>query len=112
VLGQEAYQEIKDIYLDVIPDVLKVDPNRQRWPNLGFLMICSPRSIARSRKSPHKVRRHYGVPIGRNTVADLQGFLTHLRTIDPSVPEYRSDAGNLLATAYLAVDRNMGGLTS
>src|SRR5262249_33973274 len=38
VLGQEAYQEIKDTYLDVIPEVLKSDTERQRFPNIGFLM--------------------------------------------------------------------------
>jgi len=110
VLGQEAYQEIKDTYLDVIPEVLKSDTERQRWPNLGFLMLCSPAVYSTIEKIPSQARRHYGVPIGRNTVADLRGFLNHLRAADPTVPEYRTAAGDLLATTYLAVDRNMGWL--
>ncbi|MGH7170076.1 MAG: helicase HerA domain-containing protein, partial [Gemmataceae bacterium] len=61
-------------------------------------------------KIPSQARRYYPIPIGRNTVAELRGFLNHLRTSDPSLPEYKSDAGDLLATAYLAVDRNMGWL--
>ena len=47
------------------------------------------------------------MPIGRNTVADLRGFLTHLRKSDETIPDYHSDAGDVLANAYLAVDRNM-----
>lgn len=105
VLGQEAYQEIKDTYLDVIPEVLKSDTERQRFPNVGFLMLCSPAVYSTIEKIPSQARRHYAVPIGRNTVADLCGYLAHLRTIDPKIPEYSEE---LIRATYLAVDRNMG----
>ena len=68
VLGQEAYQEIKDTYLDVIPEVLKSDTERQRFPNIGFLMLCSPAVYSTIEKIPSQARRHYAIPIGRNTV--------------------------------------------
>jgi hypothetical protein len=105
VLGQEAYQEIKDTYLDVIPEVLKSDTERQRFPNVGFLLLCSPAVYSTIEKIPSQARRHYAVPIGRNTVADLCGYLAHLRKADPNIPDY-SEA--LIRAAYLAVDRNMG----
>jgi hypothetical protein len=105
VLGQEAYQEIKDTYLDVIPEVLKSDTERQRFPNVGFLMLCSPAVYSTIEKIPSQARRHYAVPIGRNTVADLCGYLAHLRTSDPTIPAYSEE---LIRAAYLAVDRNMG----
>lgn len=105
VLGQEAYQEIKDTYLDVIPEVLKSDTERQRFPHIGFLMLCSPAVYSTIEKIPSQARRHYAVPIGRNTVADLCGYLAYLRTSDPTIPDY-SEA--LIRAAYLAVDRNMG----
>lgn len=105
VLGQEAYQEIKDTYLDVIPEVLKSDTERQRFPNIGFLMLCSPAVYSTIEKIPSQARRHYAVPIGRNTVADLCGYLAHLRASDPAIPEYSEE---LIRAAYLAVDRNMG----
>jgi len=105
VLGQEAYQEIKDTYLDVIPEVLKSDTERQRFPSIGFLMLCSPAVYSTIEKIPSQARRHYAVPIGRNTVADLRGYLAHLRTSDPTIPEYSEE---LIRAAYLAVDRNMG----
>lgn len=105
LLGQEAYQEIKDTYLDVIPEVLKSDTERQRFPNLGFLMLCSPAVYSTIEKIPSQARRHYAVPIGRNTVEDLTGYLAHLRTSDPTIPEYSKE---LIRAAYLAVDRNMG----
>lgn len=105
VLGQEAYQEIKDTYLDVIPEVLKSDTERQRFPNIGFLMLCSPAVYSTIEKIPSQARRHYAVPIGRNTVEDLTGYLAHLRTSDPTIPEYSKE---LIRAAYLAVDRNMG----
>lgn len=105
VLGQEAYQEIKDTYLDVIPEVLKSDKDRQRFPNVGFLMLCSPAVYSTIEKIPSQARRHYAVPIGRNTVADLCGYLAHLRTSDPTIPAYSEE---LIRAAYLAVDRNMG----
>ncbi|WP_146506117.1 hypothetical protein [Rubinisphaera italica] len=105
VLGQEAYQEIKDTYLDVIPEVLKSDIERQRFPNVGFLLLCSPAVYSTIEKIPSQARRHYSVPIGRNTVADLCGYLDHLRQSKPGIPEY-SEA--LIRAAYLATDRNMG----
>lgn len=105
VLGQEAYQEIKDTYLDVIPEVLKSDTERQRFPNVGFLMLCSPAVYSTIEKIPSQVRRHYAVPIGRNTVADLCGYLAHLRSHDSTIPAYSEE---LIRAAYLAVDRNMG----
>ena len=105
VLGQDAYQAIKDTYLDVIPEVLKSDTERQRFPNLGFLMLCSPAVYSTIEKIPSQARRHYAVPIGRNTVEDLTGYLTHLRSADPTIPEYSKD---VIRAAYLAVDRNMG----
>lgn len=105
VLGQEAYQEIKDTYLDVIPEVLKSDTERQRFPSVGFLLLCSPAVYSAIEKIPSQARRHYSVPIGRNTVADLCGYLDHLRQSDDSIPEY-SEA--LIRAAYLATDRNMG----
>jgi hypothetical protein len=105
VLGQEAYQEIKDIYLDVIPEVLKSDTERQRFPHTGFLLLCSPAVYSTIEKIPSQARRHYAVPIGRNTVADLGGYLAHLRMSQPTVPEYSEE---LIKAAYLAVDRNMG----
>jgi hypothetical protein len=105
VLGQDAYQAIKDTYLDVIPEVLKSDTERQRFPNLGFLMLCSPAVYSTIEKIPSQARRHYAVPIGRNTVEDLTGYLTHLRSTDPTIPEYSKD---VIRAAYLAVDRNMG----
>jgi hypothetical protein len=103
--GQEAYQPIKDTYLDVIPEVLKSDTERQRFPNIGFLLLCSPAVYGAIEKIPSQARRHYAVPIGRNTVADLCGYLDHLRAGDPSIPEYSEE---LIRAAYLAVDRNMG----
>jgi len=103
--GQEAYQPIKDIYLDVIPEVLKSDTERQRFPNVGFLMLCSPAVYSTIEKIPSQARRHYPVPIGRNTVADLCGYLVHLRTSEPTIPEYSEE---LIRAAYLAVDRNLG----
>jgi DNA-binding HxlR family transcriptional regulator len=105
VLGQEAYQEIKDTYLDVIPEVLKSDTERQKFPHIGFLLLCSPAVYSTIEKIPSQARRHYAVPIGRNTVADLHGYLSHLRASDPTTPDY-SEA--LIRAAYLAVDRNMG----
>ena len=73
-------------------------------------MLCSPAVYSTIEKIPSQARRHYAVPIGRNTVADLRGFLNHLRAAAPSIPDYRSPAGDLLAAAYLAVDRNLGWL--
>lgn len=105
VLGQEAYQEIKDTYLDVIPEVLKSDIVRQGFPNIGFLLLCSPAVYSTIEKIPSQTRRHYAIPIGRNTVADLCGYFTHLRKSQPSIPEYHDD---LVRAAYLATDRNMG----
>jgi hypothetical protein len=105
VLDQEAYQEIKDTYLDVIPEVLKSDIERQRFPGIGFLLLCSPAVYSTIEKIPSQARRHYSVPIGRNTVADLCGYLAHLRKDQPAIPEYGED---LIRAAYLATDRNMG----
>jgi hypothetical protein len=103
--GEEAYQPIKDTYLDVIPEVLKSDSVRQEFPNLGFLLLCSPAVHAAVEKISSQARRHYPLPIGRNTVADLCGYLAYLRREKPQIPEY-SEA--LIRAAYVAVDRNMG----
>jgi hypothetical protein len=105
VLGDEQYQEIKDVYLDVIPEVMKSDIERQRFPNVGFLLLCSPAVYSTIHKIQSQARRHYSVPIGRNTVADLCGYLTHLRKAQPSIPKYGED---LIRATYLATDRNMG----
>jgi len=105
VLGDEQYQEIKDVYLDVIPEVMKSDIERQRFPSLGFLLLCSPAVYSTIEKIPSQARRYYPVPIGRNTVADLCGYLAFLRNTDSTIPEYGE---RLIRAAYLAVDRNMG----
>jgi hypothetical protein len=103
--GEEAYQPIKDTYLDVIPEVLKSDSVRQEFPNLGFLLLCSPAVHAAVEKISSQARRHYPLPIGRNTVAELCGYLAYLRRDRPQIPAYSED---LIRAAYLAVDRNMG----
>ena len=105
VLGDEAYQEIKDTYLDVIPEVLKSDIERQKYPHLGFLLLCSPAVYHSMDRIPSQERRHYPIRIGRNTVADLCGYLNHLRQEDTAVPDYEEE---LIRAAYVAVDRNMG----
>ena len=105
VLGDEAYQEIKDTYLDVIPEVLKSDIERQKHPHLGFLLLCSPAVYHSVNRIPSQERRHYAVHIGRNTVADLCGYLDYLRQTDGTVPEYEEA---LIRAGYVSVDRNMG----
>ncbi len=104
-LPGDEYREIKDLYLQVIPEVLKSDTERQRFPNIGFLMLCSPAVYSTIEKIPSQARRHYAVPIGRNTVEDLTGYLAHLRASDPTIPDYSRE---FIRAAYLAVDRNMG----
>jgi hypothetical protein len=99
VLRQEASQEIKDTYLDVIPEVLKNDTERQRFPHVGFLLLCSPAVYSTIEKISSQERRHYAVPIGRNTVADLCRYLVHSRQSDTAIPAYSEE---LTRAAYLA----------
>ncbi len=56
VLGAEAYDQIKDIYLEVIPEVLKSDTARQEIPELGFLLLCSPAVYSTVEKIPSQAR--------------------------------------------------------
>jgi len=108
-LPDDERKAIKQELLTVIPRVIKSEEDRQQFPNVNFLLLCSRAVGDLLRQIGAIKRRTVQYTLRSNTFSDVEDFFDYLKRHRPQFKtSLESYPAGLKEAAFFAADRNFG----
>jgi hypothetical protein len=88
-LREDTQTPVDDEYLLMVPEVIKHDGYRNRYPNVNFLLLCSVGMRDQINIGPN-LRRVSSVTIEPNQVTDVRSYVDHIKKslVSPELVDY------------------------